>query len=477
MDAGEYYTEKLKKYGFDTQEYFEERKGLEPVPTAYPQPKKHFRFIYETFSLSIEEVFFWMIEYLRFECNMQHLLKVLDLFSASEQSAFFGAAQQRLAAQQDRISQFLATVGKMVRELFQLVRELRQIDERLSFYEDSFTTKGKAKESAEISLKGIWIDLVEQGSKNPSSVYGMAREMYFVALPDLFFKVHPQTAQEVEVQVNALNANLKLKEVLKRKLRTFIEWKHFTYKELKSKRNFTLKYLRQHYEIITMYMHWVKPYLKNIQHLQLHQRMASSPDLIAAFEGSIIELEVLAVTQPEHNKDMFACVLCNWVYRSRPAMSFHQEGYQRGPIHVGRVEFNVRAYAWDESKIKKYMQMREDENIELLGLVDDAVKSSMEELGDEIKKYIKEAGDVFENEESKEQHHSAHSPVVELHPFSALLHGAHDIFGSMTRKKTKQKAQDEIRKEREGKIAGSDAAKYAYLVYKDYKKFHGMMTW
>jgi len=43
-----------------------------------------------------------------------------------------------------------------------------------------------------------------------------------------------------------------------------------------------------------MYIHWVKPYLRNIQRLQLDQSKTETPDLLVAFESSMIEVELLA---------------------------------------------------------------------------------------------------------------------------------------------------------------------------------------
>src|SRR3989338_6198524 len=148
------------------------------VKTGFPKSKLTYKVVHQIFNQSIEENYFWTMEFLRTHEGFHELTKITDLFGASEHSAFFGSAQQRLGLQQDKVSQFLATIGKMVKELFQLVREIRILDERINYYKDSYS-HSRSRESAEITLKGIWIDLVEQGSKNPASVFGMARELQF----------------------------------------------------------------------------------------------------------------------------------------------------------------------------------------------------------------------------------------------------------------------------------------------------------
>src|SRR3989338_7168690 len=100
------------------------------IPTGYPSPIIRYRLYVEGYNISIEEPYFWILEYLRFFWGYPYVDKITDLFAAAENSAFFGVSQQRIGLQQDKVSQFLATVGKMVKELFQLVRELRVLDER-----------------------------------------------------------------------------------------------------------------------------------------------------------------------------------------------------------------------------------------------------------------------------------------------------------------------------------------------------------
>jgi hypothetical protein len=487
--------ELLKEFGFNKEEEIESALDLKGpwtmAKTGYPKPVRSWRLVIEAFNQSIEETYFWMLNHIRQTVGYHEILKITDIFTASEQSSFFGAAQQRLAIQQDRVSQFLATVGKMVRELFQLVRELRILDERLSYYTDSFS-KSKSSESAEITLKGIWIDQVEQGAKNPASVYGMSRELQFITLPDLFFATHPQTARDVDEVVDKMvDFNRKVREVLKRKLRNYLEWKEGTYTEHKNRRMFTLKYLRQHYDIIHMYMSWVKPYLKNIRRLTLSDR-SESPELINAFEGSLVEIELLAKKKPmklthekapSQNKLVNSVLLLSFNYRTRPQMSFQQEGYQKGPLHVGKSSITIRSYGWTDDEVKKYEEMRRKEDFDLLMSVDGSVKVAMEALGEELEKYLTEAGGDFHNKikdkKTAEAKKSSFVPPV-WDPFLSIFKGFFEIFGSFfpnIELKKKKEGQDPYVIEKERKSAGDSANKDSYQIYNLFKKDHDMVDW
>lgn len=466
----------LKKYGFEENEVSEEFRSSF-IKTGYPSPSRRYRIHYEGYNVSIEEPYFWTLHYLRYFGGFPRIDKITDVFAAAENSAFFGASQQRMGLQQDKVSQFLATIGKMVRELFQLVREMRILDERLSYYADSFTSSPSA-ESAEITLKGIWVDLVEQGAKNPASVYGMAREVQFTTLPDLFFSTHPKKQEDVDVSVERERGqfNRKVREVLKRKLRAFLAWKEHTYEELKNRRKFTLKYLRQHFEIIRMYMTWVKPYLRNIQRLQLDQTKTETPDLIVAFESSMIEIEILAVKGKDDDK-VKECILMHYLFRTRPEMNYSQE-YQRGPLHLGRIEIDFRAYAWTDKEIENYKRMREQEDFQLLGVIDGSVKAALEALGDELMRYLKEAGEEFE--EKKEM---PKAPLKRSGPFVSVLQGFAELFTSFSAKKEVKQAnkkitQTDLMKLAVAKSKAEDSVKKVmWNTYHHFKKQHDMLNW
>src|SRR3989344_5762380 len=147
----------------------------------------------------VEKYYFWVLSFLQSGApsgiSFTEIHKISDLYTSSETSSYFGMVEQRKGLQQDKVSQYLATIGKMTKDLFQMIRELRIIDERYSYYKDS-KLEGEEGDAAEISLKSIWIDMVEGGSKNPTSVFGLSQQVGFVILPDLFFTVKVDIKEE-----------------------------------------------------------------------------------------------------------------------------------------------------------------------------------------------------------------------------------------------------------------------------------------
>src|SRR3989338_9984777 len=192
MAEGEEKSSLLKRYYFSSEEEAELVSGVKEK-TGFPQPEHFYRLVVEAINLPIEEAYFWTIDELKYGWSFNKAVKITDINAAAAQSAFFGVSEQRLGLQQDKASQFLKGISEMLKALFQIVRELRIIDERLGYYRHTFgrSEKKKDEESAgsEITLKGVWVDQVEGGVKNAASVYGLAQTVGFTVLSDLFFMV------------------------------------------------------------------------------------------------------------------------------------------------------------------------------------------------------------------------------------------------------------------------------------------------
>ena len=223
-------------------------------------------------------------------------------------------------------------------------------------------------------------------------------------------------------------------------------------------------------------MTWVKPYLKNIQRLQLDQSRTDTPDLIVAFESSMIEVEILAIKGKDTDQ-LKQCMLIHYLFRTRPEMNYQQE-YQRGPLHLGRVEIDFRAYAWNEKQIENYKKMREHEDFQLLGVIDGSVKSALEALGDELMRYLKEAGEEFE--EKKEP---TKSTPKRAGAFLSVFEGFAELFTSFKTTKELKKAKrkptqtDLMRMAISKKNAEDSVKKVMWNVYHHFKKQHDMLNW
>lgn len=538
--------EKLKKFGFEKAERLESKKDVY-VDTDYPHPVRTFRIEYEAENYNVEEMYYWIIGHLHYDFGMTDVVKIIDTHAHSAGSALFGDLQARLGAQQSNVSNYMGMMGRLIKDLFGLVRELRQLEERLGYYvvtegmlpgQKEVTIDGKKvtaeefgklkfdpdrKNSAEASLKDVWITLVEGGSQNPSSVFGMAQKVGFTILPDLFFAAGPMKKEQVDKYIDGLEFNDSVKGALRRKLFQFLIWKEETYKELYNKRSFQIRYLRQHYEVIKMYMEWIKPYLRNIQRLnQNESRMEEDAFLIHSFDASVSEIEV-ALCKPDKIKtcdldeykvgeagsekiykkgdiireeSTYGVVLINFTFHTKPQILIRApESYQqKGAVHTGHVDMIMRCYGWTGENIDKYKEYRDSQAWDFIQTFDKSISDAMDYLGDDLKRYMEEAGSKLpelipkkpeSKEKKKEETPNQFKETLGFigGPFNGIVElldpllGISNIFGLF---KSDPKDKD-AEKKKELKDALKDAEKGSlfngYQAYKNYKKAHRMTHW
>jgi len=200
----------------------------------------------------------------------------------------------------------------------------------------------------------------------------------------------------------------------------------------------------------------------------------------------MLDIEFLArkripVGDPEGKYGGNGCVLATFKYRTRPELKVVQEGYQRGPVHIGRVEFSLRAYAWTDEQVAQYKKMKEEETFHLLGDVSASVRAAMESLGDALKQYVDEARE--HTQKKKEEKKEEKGEKKEVKPKKSLME---TFFGDFyTPKKSKPSGKYTAEEIKMYEAKANDAAKklegfargIAFNGYKNFKKSHRMFQW
>ncbi|MBI2672415.1 hypothetical protein HYX16_05765 [Candidatus Woesearchaeota archaeon] len=482
--------------------------------------QKGFRLVLETMQSGVESNYYWFLRFmenkedfgLQLSGENGKVMKLKDIMAAGEASSLWGSMEQRKALQQEKVSGYLATIGKMIKDMFQIIRELRIMDERLQYYKDY----NSGDQAGSVALKSVWVDLVEGGAKNPGSVTGLASQVGFVTLPDLFYRVHPKTSEEVNKMVDILKKdflNIKVREVLSRKLKQFLIWKETTEKEITNRRKFVLAYLRQHFNTIRMYINWIKPYLRNIRQLQMGSSL-EEPHLVSSFESSLIDLELLGVRHvytsktpqgfeiDKKFKKYFPCVLVKVKFIALPEMAYQKE-YQRGPIHLGRTIIEINGHVATQKQINEYRESIDKEDLEIIASLDESLLA----LKDELFKYLEEAKEsripgikeeiievmdrarvgkekALEALKMKGSVNSAIAYIIEnkkqegiLTPFIGIFKGFQEILNISGKKpEEKELPLNKIEEESEKGVAKGEAESMAYILYDVYKKAHGLLN-
>ncbi len=373
--------------------------GYKPEFSGYPKSLRNYRLVHQNYQLSVEESYYWILGQMMHDhgFNAKDMIKISDVFSASELSTYWGVSAQRLSIQQDRAAQYLRFIAEMTKTMFQLIRDLNIVDEKLGYYKQTFGDDPNTAQDGEIVLKGQYADLVEGGPKNPASIFGMAQNFNFVTLPSLFFqtRVPGKTLEEVKKNIHPFMqkqkfGNKTFKDVLERKLSEYYSWKFRTYDQLKTYRKLYKSYLKQHYNNIKLYMQWVKPYLKNIKTLTPNSSLSKSPELVSAFENQLIEIEYLGV-RPIGTAN--SVVLVNFSFRTFPHMEYVPNSQERRSVMMGKLEMNLKSYAWTKEQIENYVKMKEEEDMELLKDIDMGIHEAMDSMKADIMHYLDEKED------------------------------------------------------------------------------------
>jgi len=365
-----------------------------------------------------EPYYFKVIDILNYVLRKYKIDKTRDVFAASEMSSFWGDMARRRGEQEQRAMQMMATLNGMLKDLFKVIRELNIISERLEFYNKS----KEDDETADSTLKDIWVSLVEGGTKNPSSVFGLASQVGFVALPDFFFTTFIKWGEEDKIKeiVDSFDVSEKMKYVLARKLRQFCEWRKRTYKELLTRQHFSKNLFKTMVTQVKIYTEWVKPYIRAINKLKNIQK--EYPQLVTAYETAVLETDIVATYKNPIGRYV-PVIKVKFRQQTMPGEAY-QQGYQRGYVHRGRVSIFFEGYVYTKEELKKE---KEKETKELIDFLSENVDASIQSFGNDLMKYIGEdfKAELFqekkEKEEKKEKPKPAAEKITTIFPFLGPL--------------------------------------------------------
>lgn len=462
------------------------------------EPLKVFKLVDEKYSQQVEPVYFWVLGFIREQLGAKKVDKLVDTYSASEASAFHRNLGQGLASTQDRVVASLRNIASLVQHLFRIVREISMINERLSLYyegEKIGPETEKKQNYPEMTLKDRYITFIEGGTKNPGSVLGLSKEVGFITLPHYFYHNHIFKKDDVgKVVDNIQGINKTLKEVLGRKLRAYLGWRESSLQNLEQRRKFILSFLKQHYNSIMLNIEWVKPYLKTARRMTLNEKFKDSPDLLAAIEQAMMEIELLAIVKKDDN-GFFNQVLNPVIrFRTNPESDYSPKYQAVHTKFTGRVEIELRARVMSNNRLLAYKAKIEKEDFTMLGF-DESIKEAIESFGDELKLYLDQADkdiDVRKAvKEAMEKRPSESSSKEEkkkpqklgfpgLEPFVQVFKGFGELGGAFVQlpsfKGEKEKKTPEHKLKKEESDAQEGAIKAANRLYVTFKKSHGMLA-
>jgi hypothetical protein len=209
----------------------------------------------------------------------------------------------------------------------------------------------------------------------------------------------------------------------------------------------------------------------------MNGKYQESPDLISAFEASYIEVEFVAAKPLSGGHH--PVIVASFSFRTRPDMSARKE-YQTGPMHLGRMDLNLRAYGWTPEQLKAYRDMKRREDIELLGILDSQLGDVMNTLGAEFEKYLIEAGEeIAKPEPAPTEKKKIKLEDTALGPVVSIFSGFKELGEALVPVDLFKGGSSSKGSSGGGSPYGArgTAVTMMFLVYNTYKKSRRMTTW
>src|SRR3989344_487935 len=133
--------------------------------TGLKEPIEQHKITYDSFSQSLEPIYFWILDYVNkeFEGSAE---KLIDNFISSPGSGHFAEMSRRATVLREEATKQLGTVNTVIRSILNIIYDLKEFKLRLAHYDTLRSENKNIKESAILALKQIWLDAVDIKRQN-----------------------------------------------------------------------------------------------------------------------------------------------------------------------------------------------------------------------------------------------------------------------------------------------------------------------
>ncbi|MDO8459942.1 MAG: hypothetical protein Q7S74_02440 [Nanoarchaeota archaeon] len=369
--------------------------------------------VYDVSSQSLEQIYFWILDYVNKEYGGSE--KLIDNFISSVGSGQFSEMNKRATVLQEEAIKIFGTVNTVLRSVLNIIYDLKEFKMRLAQYDDYKSKDERVKIAALLSLKQLWMDNVDI-KRGTSSIKGMLQQFDFVTILDAFMVANSLN------DIDKLDLNERVKRILQQRVSEFQRWIKESEQELRKRFEIEKIYLRSQVSSIKLYARWLKPYLKAAQ--QLEQNAGPTADIVNAFNTTVFELVLLAKGEynpaldvangelPQIFKKMkfrkyLPLTLIEFRFRTIPDRSDQRGGY----TYRGRAEVTFTGFALNGDELKlMQLELEKDDVGDMYKLIGGATDESLGQLKDDIK-------DLLGDEEKKEVKSEDVNPFRELFSF------------------------------------------------------------
>ena len=357
--------------------------------TGKPAPLWENKLVYDTNASTLEPLYYWLLDFITGTVGPPE--KVVDTFTASPGSAYFGELGMKAQKMQEEGMKILGNVNIVIKSIINLVYDLRNFDMRLKQYEKAKSKDPVEKEAGILGLKEVWMSSVDMQRGNGSINY-MAQGYGFTTLRPAFM------AAKSEASVDDMDLNDIVKRVLKPRVSEFFSWIKISEAEMRKRYDIERSYLKSQIDSLKLYSSWVKPYLQAAE--QLRMKESGDAALVSVFDQMILELQLYAKKELDKKEAILAKDLPIEFIKKlddmRPfykilTVDFKFRTYHtpQGAPHAGRVEIDFKAYVLNEDEILVMDKLRTDKDKDsMLNISKNLSENSLEQLKEDIDYFL-----------------------------------------------------------------------------------------
>jgi hypothetical protein len=298
---------------------------------------------------ALEPFYYKAVDLLRDVFKMD-VRKIADWFAFSERSEEWGRIEAKRHMQVADARTLLLDIQSMFKSLIGMRKDLQRVMECLDYYK-------KEKETPpDLILKGVWVDRIDS-QLGAASIHQLTLQMQFLPLRDWFFRC------ESDKEVDKLPTNVRIKNILKRKLKEYKAWKKEWRKSLEEMKEVLKERIDAQKATINLYKEWAKPLIRNITVLEQKikepgvQPPFLSPDLIRAGESVYSYVKLIAFKRdPGKFPGHIPCVEVDFVLRGSSPRRTMKTIMMIRPIVYKEEAFEEKLEQWEKDPVEEWFK-------------------------------------------------------------------------------------------------------------------------
>ena len=229
------------------------------------------------------ESFYYRILYALSTRGIKKVRKIFDYYNISPKTQEFGFSSRNLREEMTSASQLLGQVGQVIKSIVAMKKDKQRIQECLDYYK-------KKKTPDDITLKGVWADMVDPKS-GAASFVNAAKNLDLYVARDWFFKI--KNRKELDLIPEGKIPGV-VRGFLARKFTEYEIWKGNWKQSLMHFKKILDQQYKASEKTVELYRNWIQPLIYNVESLKMKPELGLSPYLLKISSNLVSQVKLVA---------------------------------------------------------------------------------------------------------------------------------------------------------------------------------------